>query len=254
MTEAQLRQTSTADDYADAVLRQQGERLDSAGDVAPHSLAGIASDGRPLPSLLFHPVITTKRAIGLGASVDRAMALGQAHLEAIVRTQVSDAGRVADGIAVATRNAEWVRVIYGETCSRCILLAGRVYSWKADFQRHPGCDCYAIPTTSEHDARAMGLTADPLEYFRSLSKDEQDRIFTKDGAQAIREGADMGQVVNARKGMSAAGTTTTGTTRFGTAGRRLKGAVRLMPERIYEIANGDHDEAVRLLRQHGYIL
>ena len=36
-------------------------------------------------------------------------------------------------------------------------------------------------------------------------------------------------------------------------GRRQRKPVRLMPESIYEIANGDRTEAIRLLRFHGYI-
>lgn len=251
---AQKRQAETADEYADAVLRDQGERLLAAGEVAASALTGIASDGRNLFSLLMQPVVTTKTAISRGSSVDDAMSTGRAHLETILRTQVSDAGRVADGIAVTTRGARWVRVLYGDTCSRCVVLAGRVYTWQADFQRHPRCDCYAVPTTSEDDATSAGLVTDPMAYFRSLSTAEQDEIFTIEGAQAIRDGADISQVVNARSGMSAAGTTTTGTTRHGLAGTRLNGAARLMPERIYEIAAGNRDEAVRLLRLNGYIL
>lgn len=201
VTAAQLRQASTADEYVDAVLKEQGETLDSAGDVVANSLVGISSDGRSLSSLLFHPVITTKQAIGQGSSVDAAMALGQAHLDAILRTEVSDAGRVADGLAVTSRSgARWVRVLYGETCSRCAVLAGRIYRWQADFERHPQCDCYAVPTTSEDDALKAGIMVDPKKYFESLSREEQDKIFTVNGAQAIRDGADIGQVVNVRRG------------------------------------------------------
>lgn len=40
----------------------------------------------------------------------------------------------------------------------------------------------------------------PGDYFESLDRAEQDKIFTKAGAQAIRDRADINQVVNARRG------------------------------------------------------
>ena len=94
----------------------------------------------------------------------------------------------------------------------------------------------------------------PRRYFDSLSEPEQDAAFTHDGAQAIRDGADIARVVNARrKGQvyEAGGRTYTreATTRRGT-GRR----VRLAPEQIYKEAGGNRDEAIRLLKLHGYLL
>lgn len=47
---------------------------------------------------------------------------------------------------------------------------------------------------------ADDVRTDPKAWFASLSREEQDRQFTKSGAQAIRLGADISQVVNARRG------------------------------------------------------
>jgi hypothetical protein len=47
---------------------------------------------------------------------------------------------------------------------------------------------------------AGDLRTDPAAYFRSLSAAEQNRVFTNAGAEAVRAGADIGQVVNARRG------------------------------------------------------
>ncbi len=47
---------------------------------------------------------------------------------------------------------------------------------------------------------ADDLTTDPDAYFHSLSSADQDRYFGKAEAEAIRQGADIGQVVNARRG------------------------------------------------------
>ena len=67
----------------------------------------------------------------------------------------------------------------------------------------------------------------------------------------------MSQVVNARRGMyTAAGRslTHTGVTAGALAGKRLGTRTRLMPEEIFRQSNGDRDDAIRLLRQHGYLI
>jgi hypothetical protein len=49
---------------------------------------------------------------------------------------------------------------------------------------------------------ADDIRTDPAAYFHSLTTAEQNRYFTKSGAEAIRAGADINQVVNARRGAS----------------------------------------------------
>lgn len=95
--------------------------------------------------------------------------------------------------------------------------------------------------------RADDLRTDPRAYFESLTAAEQDRAFTKAGAEAIRAGADIAQVVNARSGIY-----TAGGRQFTTVGARRR-RPRLMPEQILREAAGDRDEAVRLLKLHGYL-
>src|SRR5690625_5568244 len=125
-------------------------------------------------------------------------------------------------------------------CDRCAILAGRFYRWNDGFLRHPDCMCEHVATTasSEQEAFDRGLIEDPYEYFESLSEEEQDRRFGKAGAQAIRDGADMSQVVNARRGMTANGHfTVEGTSRYGHAAQGLRrGQRRVTPEGNYEDA------------------
>lgn len=78
---------------------------------------------------------------------------------------------------------------------------------------------------------------------------EQDRVFGRAGAQTIREGGDIGRVVNARRGMYTAGGKQFTSEAATVLGRR----VRLMPEQIYREAGGNRDETLRLLRSHGYL-
>lgn len=47
---------------------------------------------------------------------------------------------------------------------------------------------------------ADDIRTDPRKWFDSLSEAEQNRQFTVAGAQAIRDGANISQVVNARRG------------------------------------------------------
>lgn len=292
----------TADRYVAEILAEQGLSPATEGHLDAAALSGIASDGRPLESLLAQPGITVKVALASGTGIDRAMASGGALAELIAHTQVADAGRVADQVALTARQGAggYVRMTVGKTCSRCIILAGKYYRWNAGFLRHPMCDCVHIPAV---ESDSEDLRVNPKKLFESMSQVEQDRVFTRAGAQAIRDGADMNQVVNARRGaagLTPAGAritaeearklrggreaghlearrifgqdlfvTTEGTTTRGTAGVRLgaketgvkKGGARLrsarpprlMPESIYKIANGNRDEALRLLKRFGYI-
>lgn len=198
--------------------------------------------------------------------------------------------------AYASRGADLLSRLSGQVeLDRVVKVArrhfsGHVYSLTSSEGWHvannlivSNCDCKHQPAT---DRTSSDLTTDPREYFDSLSAQDQDRVFTKSGAEAIRHGADMSQVVNARAGMSTAQarprgrgdrwtaqgrlearsvygrpayTTTEGTTR-GSVGRaamianlrNASKAPRLMPETILAIAS-DRVEAIKLLRAYGYI-
>ena len=289
--------------YLDAVLSEYGLLPAGDGRLRPGSLVAVASDGRPLDSLVYQPAITALETIRDGGTVAQAMGAGALSANLIVRTQVADAGRVADGVNVAAERhlQGYVRMLTLPSCSRCIILAGKFFAWNDGFERHPNCDCVHVPADEDN---LEDLRTNPKKLFESMSEDEQDKVFTIAGAQAIRDGADMNQVVNARRGangLSTAGArvtaaevkvlrggrgrgqlepvnvfgrdllvTTEGTTTRGVAGRRLGARVdglkrpggryrsarapRLMPEEIYRIADGNRDEAVRLLKRNGYIL
>jgi hypothetical protein len=270
VTAAQLSAAAGASAYVSAAMAAQ----DAPGPgpdltVAADAFAGVAADGRPLGSLLYTPVIRTKQAIGGGASETDAMESGLAELLRIVGTEIPDAGRqaVGTGITADRRSTGYVRVLSPPSCARCVVLAGKEYAWNKGFQRHPHCDCVHLPVTRYRPGVA---TMDPGDYFRGLSRAEQDRVFTAAGARAIRDGADIGQVVNARRSMytiaSGSGgrrllATREGMTKRGLAAKRLKrleaqgrapARGRLMPEAIYQLAS-DRDEAIRLLHRYGFL-
>lgn len=252
---AQTRAASQGAAYAVQSVRAAGVEPEPDGAVVAGSLAGIASDGRPFETLLLAPAIEMYGRIGAGQTEADAWLSGLATLIKIVSTQIADAGRVAAGIGLIADTAVvgYTRQVRLSACARCIILAGKRFRTNQGFLRHPRCDCIHIPVTGSNDAPEQ----DPLEIFDRLSPAEQDRVFTKGGAKAIRDGGDLNRVVNARRGMS----TTSA------AGRRLKitidattrrargGAnpIRLMPEQIYELALS-RNHAIDLLHRHGYLV
>ena len=185
----------------------------------------------------------------------------------MVATQLQDAARIAAGLGIVSRPnvGGYARMLVPPSCSRCAVLAGKFFKWNTGFQRHPRCDCRHIPST---EAFSGDLMSDPRAYFNSLTADDQAATFGKANAAAIREGSDIGQVVNAYRGTSTTATLTRASTqatataaapvpllsgiRFNTA---APGAVgRLTPEGIYLLAGDNRTEAIRLLRLHGYLI
>jgi hypothetical protein len=115
----------------------------------------------------------------------------------MAKTATADTARSADlTAAVGRKYTHYVRVVQPGACSRCAILAG-IDSYSTAFKRHPACRCTSMPV-DEVDASPARLFASPDDYFRTLTTAEQDRIFTKAGAEAIRAGADPVTVVTAR--------------------------------------------------------
>lgn len=262
---AQGRVADGAVAYVPDVLDETGQSraIRPAGAVRTAGLVGVAGDGRPVESLLFGAVTKAKERVGAGLSPAQALASGSRWLGTSVGTLLSDTGRQSESLAIGVRPVSgYVRMLNPPSCSRCVILAGRWYPKSSGFQRHPGCDCRHIPAS---ESVAGNLTVSPVDYFDSLTAEQQDATFTKAGAEAIRNGADMNQVVNARRGMRPAQIggrqiliTTEGTTKRGAAARALRTETggrrpRLMPESIAQIATS-RDDYLRLLRANGYLI
>lgn len=248
---AQLANATAGASYSADALASQGDYSAPDAFVNPAGFAGVSADGRSLDGLLYSTAPYVKNLIGSGYSVDSAMVAGSKHIQMLAKTTVADAGRGAAGVDIASRPAVgYVRMLNPPSCSRCSVLAGKFYRWNNGFLRHPGCDCVHVASKGVEAATSEGLMHDPYEYFNSLSESEQDKAYTKAGAQAIRDGGDLFQVVNSRRGMKPGGLVTTeGTSRRGAFGR--KG--RLTPEGIYS-QNLSRQDTLKLLESNGYIL
>ena len=255
--------------YGGNTLADQGLYEAPEAWVDPSSLAGVSSRGASLGAALYSAIPHTKDLISGGMPERVALARGREVLQMSAAAQVADAGRTAAGLDTFARpRVGYVRMLNPPSCSRCSVLAGRFYRNNEGFQRHPRCDCVHVPTTRTEAASSEGLVHDPYAYFESLSESAQDKTFGKAQAQAIRDGADLFQVVNARRGMSYAGVSADGSrrgqkvasdfTREGTTRRALWGGTnpkgkRLTPDAIY--AQGLPREAtLDLLAKHGYLL
>lgn len=238
--------------------------------VDPSAWAGVASDGRPLDSLLYSSVVHTKALIGTGRDPREAVVAGGDWLDMITRTQVADASRGASGAAITTRRqVGYVRYVSPPCCPRCSVLSGKYFKWNDGFLRHPRCDCRHVP--AQGGQIPEGFTDDiPADQIRGLTKAER---------AAIDDGANVNQVINSRRGRTGM-TTSEGTTRRGYASyvrrevARQRGEIahetisrsgklaarnvrrtkpRLTPESIYRVADS-REEALRLLRVNGYVV
>jgi hypothetical protein len=247
---AQLTAARQGAAYVPDVLAETGQPDDPVGVVNPRGFAGTAADGRTLDWLLYGAVTHSKEAVAAGQPPSSALASGGRWLDMVAQGIVADAGRASTSVGIAARpQIGWVRMVNPPCCGRCAILAGKFYRFSQGFQRHPRCDCTHIPSTED---MAGDFRTDPT----ALARSGQITDLRPAEAAALREGADLSQLVNARRGRAGLGGmyTTAGTSRRGLAGRRLNGQRRLTPEAIYARAGADRAEAVRLLREHAYLL
>ncbi|MFD5566643.1 hypothetical protein [Streptomyces cadmiisoli] len=275
VAEGQLSVADAAQAYIAAQMAAQGGAALAEAALVASAFTGIAPDGGPLETLLYLPAIGVRQRLTLGVPPQEAMLGGLADMARYVSTAVADTARAADQVAMAANPScvAYVRVVQLPACARCIILSGQMYTRSEGFLRHPNCDCQTLPLR-EHEWPGVPT---PQQLFDRMSEREQRRVFTVAGARAIGDGADVGQVVNARRGMATAHVhgrdvqvTSEGTTKRGIYGRRLRRAggefvkvpgqrytrattPRLMPEEIFRIAD-DRTEELRLLRRFGYIV
>jgi hypothetical protein len=281
----QISSAAYADAYLNDVLDAQGADGSSEGRVNPQAWSDLAGgSGSWLQSLVYAP--NSVRGTGLKAWSQFQFVAGT-----MVKTTLSDTARSSTQAAMQARpSVNWyVRMIRGKTCSRCSVLAGRKYRSNIAFRRHKRCDCIHIPAAEARN----DWTMNPETYFKSLSAQEQDQVFGKGSAQAIRDSGvkqtTINQVVNADQGVETVTSfgreievTTVGTTKRAVFGgyevledgtlrkrtdselQKLPGdryrtakTPRLLPDEIYRLSEEfgwDRAETLRQLRRFAYVL
>lgn len=157
------------------------------------------------------------------------------EFERLIAGLVQDAGRAAEQVAIAARpRIGYVRYLNPPSCSRCAILAGRVYRYSEGFLRHPGCDCIHVPTTLANPA----FIHDPVE----LARDGLVTGLSKADRKALNDGADLAQIVNVRSRRAG----------LSTPDGVLIRAGRPTPAGIYAAATSQEDAIQRLIAA-GYI-
>lgn len=260
-----------APQYVAAQADEQGV-APPAEEVDPE---GFAADAAALASMAYSvTVLPTKAAVAQGIALTIAQNLATKSLVRLASTLISDAGREATQAAMVSSGFDgYVRMLQLPSCPRCAVQAGKWFRWNVGFERHPGCDCVHVPAA---ESRVGDLSVDPLAAIRAGKV----RGLSKADTQAILDGADVSQVINAHRGMATSDvfgrtlkTTTEGVTRRGLAHQSMAQAryvarqgemkragtryrewrsARLTPSAIYDVAENKAD-ALRLLRLYGYI-
>lgn len=273
---AQIGAAEDADRYVPNALREQGISTSPSGVTDSAGFAGIAYgfqqgdafDGYPLEMVVnLAPGLAASR----GTTVLEQMAAGQAFLDMMTHWQIAEASSAAVQANITWRNQMgWLRVVSPPCCKDCAVQAGKWFAHNEGFKRHPHCDCYHVPAPRNANAVELAPTP-PLDQISGLNRAEQ---------QAIRDGADLDQVVNAGRGRGAGGNLTLeGTTRRGWASyvrreidtqrgmttaetvTRARGGKRnvtrtrrrMTPKAIYRVS-ATREEAIRRLVENGYMV
>ncbi len=218
---------------ARVINRYQAASALLALEFVPMALSEQGISDRAVGRPVVEAMVTGAATTGLLDRVETDKAFDR-----LVLSLIQDAGRTATCVDMATRPAVtgYVRSLHAPSCSRCAILAGRVYRYSTGFQRHPRCDCLMTPT---NEAVGRDLVTDPTDMFRN----GQITGLSKADTEALRAGADLGQVVNVR---SRSAGLTVGSSVMERAGRPT-------PFMIYRMTS-TKAEALTLLRRHGYVL
>ncbi|ONI92855.1 hypothetical protein ALI22I_01365 [Saccharothrix sp. ALI-22-I] len=198
--EAQQESAALAPLYIAGTLLAAGAVSAPLALLVASAFIGLAANGLFLGGLMDFAFGYYRRARAADVPETEARALGLARLLTYVSTETADTARLAlhVGSVVEPDIAGYERVVHLPACGRCILLSGRLYRYSAGFLRHPRCDCSMRPVTSEQ-WREGGKSRSPQALFDGMTRAHQDHAFGKGEAAAIRAGADIGRVVNARR-------------------------------------------------------
>lgn len=228
--------------YTSRVLTETGQDDSPVGALDPQVFLSSAPDGRSVDTLYDQAVVKAKTAVGTGATSAVALEQSRRWLTTATLTLLADTRREVYGADIIQRPdlTGYVRMLNPPSCSRCIILAGKWFRWNTGFERHPRCDCIHVPGPENvvGDQRT-----DPYATFRSMSPEQQEKVFGRLEARAIRDGADIYRVVNIRdRGLATA-----------RAARRYGTPSRLTIDDIYRRA-GTRTNAIRMMREEGYLL
>ena len=236
----------------------QGRDIDDQINVDSY-VGSMPYTGADLDAAFAGPAYRTLEAVRQNKPPNVAMYAGVAELARLTHAVTFDTAEEASLAVALSQHLTYQRIPQVGCCVRCSMLTGQYFTSKV-FKRHPHCRCVHVPVLDPADAPKR--SNDPYELFNALSEEEQNKIWTKAGAQAIRDGADIYQVGNSltrplphrrSRRFTSEGAGKHGWYRnhapAGKAGKR-----RLTVHEIYRRADGDTHTAKRLMREYGYLL
>jgi hypothetical protein len=234
LREARRQASAGSTAVAQVVARYQATSAQLTINSTPAELVEQGLDAPPV-----HGRIATAALLTGATTVDLLDAAADRDaMERLVITLIQDAGRTAAAVDIARRPkiTGYVRSLTPPSCSRCAILAGRIYRYSQGFERHPHCDCLMTPTT---ESTGQDLVTDPTD----LLARGQITGLSKADLKAVDLGADLGRVVNVRRAA---------------AGLQVRSSVysragRLTPEGVLTVAS-DRPQAIELLRKFGYLI
>lgn len=272
IADAQAKNAALVDKTMNLELMANGWHDSPIGVLNPEGFAGYMPDGDPLEMIPRAVAKRVRERLALHEEPTEqqrrlAWEAGGKLLATITQTALIDTQRMAKSVAGLMRpKTLYIRMANVPCCARCAVLAGKRGYWDTPFQRHPGCDCTQIAVPDDFTEGYDGPQFDVQAYWDSLSAKDQDKVFTKSGAAAIRAGADISQVVNSKRGMSDAAQAFTrmGTTQrsktmqyyYGQSKQAVKGKPRIARLSVPEIikrTQGDQQRRVEMLYRYGYI-
>lgn len=237
-----LAAATDASRYTGQVLAETGQAAAPFGAIIPAAFVEYTPTGTDVGAYLDSAVVRSKQAVASGADIRTALRTGGDWLTGSLLTMFADTARdvVSADIAQRPKVTGYVRMLNTPSCARCVILAGKWFRWNEGFLRHPRCDCRHIPASEDV---AGSYQTDPYEYFKSLSVRDQEKLFGKREAEAIRDyGADIYRTMNIK--MRGLGTAKSNRI-YGTPNKRtVNDILSRDPSRKYVIEN---------LQYHGYI-
>jgi hypothetical protein len=228
---AQVANAARAVTYVDTAAALQGASSTAPAKVAVSAFTTPTDD---LAEWLRSPMLHLAALVVGGAPETTAMTVALSTLVRQVATLAQDAGREATGVGnYAHPDLDgYYRRLRTPSCKRCAVMAGAYYKASSGFLRHPLCDCVHVPAADQYDDG-------PFDVARALKRGDITG-FTQAESDALMEGADLSQVVNAK--------------RKGSLQRSRMYGARPTPDSIYAQAKGDRGKALALLERHGYIV
>ena len=225
--------------------------------LQPQVFAERTATGMPVDMALDRVVEDAWERVEDGMDVADSMTAAEDDLLRFIDQVCADTARDMERAdVILTPRSGWARVVHAPCCKRCAVLAGRVYQWSQGFERHPRCRC------THRKVLRGDEWPDDIPSAADLVARGDVRDLTRAEVQALDDGADLAQVVNARRRAASGMTTTEGMSRRGWAravareyARQSAGQEprhRLTVTAIYRLSS-DRDEAVRLLARNGYV-